>query len=192
VLTVAHRCRPARGERVCGDVAVARHEGGVALVAVVDALGHGPQAAETAELARAFLDSVPLSRSAAEIVLGLHGALRGSRGAAAAVCVSRGEVLECCVVGNVSVRALAARPVVVPNAGVAGYRVPSRLHASSFRMPAGARLVLSSDGVSPQLDLAGSAHLAPDAACEWILERFALSRDDARILIAHAAWEATT
>jgi phosphoserine phosphatase RsbX len=190
VLTIAHRCRPAHGERVCGDVAVARREPGVALLAVVDALGHGPQAAEAAELARAFLDDVPLSRPLADIVLGMHGALRGSRGAAAALCLARDRIFECCVVGNVSVRAHAARPVVVANSGVVGYRVPPRLLSSSFRLPAGARLALSSDGVSSQLVLADTAALAPEAACEWILDRFAIARDDAGILIADTTPEA--
>jgi negative regulator of sigma-B (phosphoserine phosphatase) len=183
VLSVAHRSRPAAGETACGDLAYSRHESGAWLLAVVDALGHGPSAAEAAELARAFLDHASLERTSAQLMLALHDALKGSRGAAAVLLVARDRAFDCCSVGNVSVRAHATRPMVIPNAGIVGFRIPE-MRSTEFEIPAGARIALASDGISGKLDLAASVHLEPERACEWALDRFAIARDDATILIA--------
>ena len=81
-LSVAHRSRPKQGEVANGDAALVREEGGHTLVAVVDALGHGPMAAQAAAEAVRCLSSLPLGTSVEPLVEALHAALRGGRGAA--------------------------------------------------------------------------------------------------------------
>src|SRR5579864_7822141 len=95
-LTWGYASEPRRGESANGDAIVARTDGDATLLAVIDALGHGAGAAEVADVARAWLEAASLGARVEAIVDGLHGALRGSRGAAAMVCVVAGDRLRGC------------------------------------------------------------------------------------------------
>ena len=57
----AARIRPHRAERISGDGATMRWVGDVVLVALVDGLGHGPNAAAIAERAGQVLESVTVA-----------------------------------------------------------------------------------------------------------------------------------
>ena len=54
-VSVAWLSRPREGESVNGDAVIVRRHGDAVLVAVVDALGHGPKAAEVAEASTEWL-----------------------------------------------------------------------------------------------------------------------------------------
>ncbi|WP_461210194.1 SpoIIE family protein phosphatase [Desulfocurvus sp. DL9XJH121] len=69
----------------CGDTGLIAVNGDTCLAALVDVLGHGPEAHEVALLAEDFLAGhadLPLP----ELMRGLHAHLQGSRGCVAALC----------------------------------------------------------------------------------------------------------
>src|SRR4030088_2845955 len=71
----------APGERVSGDLEVVHYydSGGGALIAAIDGIGHGEQAAATARLAASPPPRHPQHDPAA-LLMRCHGALRGTRG----------------------------------------------------------------------------------------------------------------
>ena len=122
-MTVSHVSKPKIGESVNGDAVVVRDEGDVVLLAVIDGLGHGPIAAEAAQVAVATLATQSLKEPMIDVVKTLHDKLRGTRGVAATLCLVRGQDLEACAVGNVQVTSSNASIPLVLSAGVLGMRV---------------------------------------------------------------------
>src|SRR4051812_44517345 len=104
MLTLAHRTMPCIGESANGDAVVARHESNRALLAIVDGLGHGVDAAHAATEAARVLDSWPLADPLADLMQLLHERLRRTRGAAATVCLLHERALTGCTVGNVELQ----------------------------------------------------------------------------------------
>jgi negative regulator of sigma-B (phosphoserine phosphatase) len=181
-LTIAHLTRPCAGEQVNGDAIVVRREPEATLVTVVDALGHGPDAASAAGRATAYLADAPLSGTASEIVDGLHTALGGTRGAAALVCLLRGSVLRTSGIGNVELRSLSGTVGVPLTPGILGRRV-RRLVEYNARLAPGERLALFSDGISARMSLQDHRDLPARAACEEILRCHGRAHDDASVVI---------
>lgn len=185
-LSLFHLCLPKQGETVSGDTVVTRESEGTILLAVIDALGHGPLAAVVADRGREFLLSVPLTHTARSLMEGLHDALRGSRGAAAMCCLVRGARLEGCGVGNVEMRSAVSRIPVVLTPGIVGVRHQT-LRVFEGRLVTGARLLMFSDGVSPRMDVDPYQELPTQGACEALMERYRRSHDDATLLVADVA-----
>lgn len=96
-------CRPAAGELVCGDSWHVAQCGSVLSVLVVDGLGHGPLAAEAADIARDIFAANPLE--APELALaGINRALSGTRGAAVLIVQVdiAAQLVRHCGAGNIS------------------------------------------------------------------------------------------
>jgi phosphoserine phosphatase RsbX len=179
---VASAQRPCPGFDVSGDAAVVRALDGATLFGVVDALGHGPQAAEVADAAVAYLAQVDVRRNIEEIVEGLHLALARTRGAAAGLCLARDEVIDLSIVGNVEVRSVGTSIGVVASPGILGRRV-RKFRYSRSTMRAGDRLVVFSDGLS-RVDLEAVRALTPAEACHDLLQKHGRPSDDATVVIA--------
>lgn len=182
-LSLSHITLPKVGEVASGDTVVVRSEDGVTLLAVIDALGHGPQAAVVADRGREFLEKVPLAGSVLALTEGLHDALRGTRGAAAMCCLLRGGRLEGCGVGNVELRALGARVPIVLTPGILGVQL-HRTRVFEGPLAVGARLLIFSDGVSPRMEFDRFEKLAADHACKSMMDRYRRAHDDATLLVA--------
>src|SRR5919201_5556945 len=73
--------RPVSGEVVSGDAAIVSSVGDRTLVAAVDALGHGPEAARVAATAASILQEFA-GDDVVALVRRCHDGLRGTRGAA--------------------------------------------------------------------------------------------------------------
>jgi negative regulator of sigma-B (phosphoserine phosphatase) len=174
---------PKVGESVNGDAVVVRKDGARQLIAVVDALGHGPGAALAAGVAVEELNVVPLDKGVQAVIERVHIKLHGTRGAAAMVCVWDGERLEGCSVGNVEMRSRGTRVPVMLTPGILGARVRSYRIFDSRLAPSD-RLVIFSDGISSHLSIDDMARLAPSEACRQIMERYRRNHDDATVLVA--------
>lgn len=179
----SHRNRPCRGETRSGDIAIVRAEESCCLLAIIDALGHGPQAADVAEMARTFLDFVPLDQGVAEVMKGLHAALRSSRGAAGTVCLVSGEHVEASGVGNVSLRAYGSPLSVMLTPGILGSRMRT-LRVFRAEVCRGTRLILHSDGIRARFGKEDVERGTPEQACAAIMQGYARLEDDATVLIA--------
>ena len=182
--TVAHISIPKSGEHTNGDaVLVRRTESGHLLLAVIDGLGHGPNAAKPSQLAVNWLQTAALEQPLSVMMQALHTLLRDTRGAAATLCVIRGDVLEGCAVGNVQFSCMNGSVGMVLSSGVLGQRMP-KLRVCEAVLKPGMRIAVFSDGISTKFRLDESRQLRPQQACALAIERHRKKEDDATILIA--------
>ncbi len=151
---------PLKGNTESGDAYLVRHFAGGALVAVIDGLGHGLEAAEAARVAIATLEGRP-----AESVIFLlqqchHHLQEAPRGVVMTLASFNFEdkTLTSAGVGNVEGVLVRANPhavprqeAVVPHRGVVGGRLPA-LRASSHSLTPGDTLLLATDGIRPGFD----------------------------------------
>lgn len=179
---MAHRTLPKQGEFANGDAVVLRIEGEVALVAAIDALGHGEMAEHAAHKAVAFLEAWPLSEDLRDGMQGLHEVLRGSRGAAASVCLLRGQELVFCGVGNVEVRCFGTKAPILLSPGVLGARV-QQFRMCRATLADGSRLVLYSDGISHRAPFEALHPLDPEGLCEELIRNHRKTSDDATAVV---------
>ncbi len=178
-----HRSVPREGEVECGDLAVTRAAEGITLLAVVDALGHGPLAAAAARLAADHLAQAPLERGLLPLMEGLHAALKGSRGAAAMIVLLASDGrLQGCGVGNVELRSIGARVPAVLTPGILGASI-NRLRTFEARVTAGDRLVIFTDGLSSRMELDRLRGLTPGQACDALMARYRRTHDDSTVLV---------
>jgi phosphoserine phosphatase RsbX len=180
---IAHASSPCAGQSVSGDCIVMRSFASGLMVAVVDALGHGPKAAAVAESARACLESLALPPRAgsAGVIEELHATLRETRGAAAMVCLLDGPVLDGAGVGNVELRAVGAPLPIVLSPGILGIQV-RRIRSFSGRLTPGSRLFVFSDGISRNAPFAALARLDAEQACQTLLREHRHAHDDASVV----------
>ena len=185
---IATRCR--LGEEMSGDLAVVRLVPGGALVAGIDGLGHGSEAARAARKAGAVMRERP-SRDLVWLVQRCHSALRGTRGAAISLAfVSAFDSNMTWVgVGNVEGRVLSGDPAsarpkgsLVLGRGVPGHELPA-VRAATIAMQPGDVLLLATDGVDPgfadSLELSGSSQ----TISERILADHWKTSDDALVIV---------
>jgi phosphoserine phosphatase RsbX len=169
-----------------GDVhVVTPFEGGVVL-AVIDGLGHGREAAAAARLAAQTLNAEP-DRSPAEHIARCHTALRGTRGAAMlVVSVSyRSATASWAGVGNVEGWRLTGsqREAMISRAGVVGYQITTPTERTALLRPDDL-LVLASDGISTGFCETLTPAADIDGLASEILSGYARSNDDALVLVA--------
>jgi phosphoserine phosphatase RsbX len=190
--------RPLPGEELSGDAHVVQSFPDGVLVAVVDGLGHGSEAAEAASAATAILtehaDEPPVS-----LVKRCHEGLIGTRGVAMSVAVlSRGgPTMSWLGVGNVeaslfrsSQGSRAVRDSLILRGGVVGYRLPP-LQPSLVTVGPGDVLVVATDGIG-SYSLDGMAVVEPATKiAKSILARCARETDDALVLVARCRGEAS-
>jgi phosphoserine phosphatase RsbX len=175
---------------VSGDRHLVAPFPGGALVALVDGLGHGPEAAEAATAAIELMAGRP-SEPVLELIARCHERLRSTRGAVMTLVsydVAAG-LLSWVAVGNVEallVRgdpAAGPRDAAIPRGGVVGANLPP-LNARTVPAGPGDTLVMASDGIAS--DFTGSL-VTPDAApqvlADLILARHRKPNDDALVLV---------
>jgi phosphoserine phosphatase RsbX len=178
-----HRSVPRQDELECGDIAVVRAAAEATLVAVIDALGHGPFAATAARIAADHLATAPLDRGVQSVMESLHISLRGSRGAAAMICILTADGrLEGCGIGNVELRAIGSRVPVLLTPGVLGTSI-KRMRTFEARLAPGDRLVIFTDGLSSRMDLDRVRGLPPGEACDVLMAQYRRTHDDSTVLV---------
>jgi phosphoserine phosphatase RsbX len=183
-LRAAQVSLPMQGEIKNGDAALIRElQDGHYLLAVIDGLGHGPDAAAASLAGVELLQELSSTSNVDSAMQDLHRHLRGTRGAAGTLCIIKGEEMEACAVGNVALMSVNCNVPLVLSAGVLGHQV-TKFRISSSRLKPGARLALLSDGVSTRFRLEEFRQFEPQAACEEIMTRFRRKHDDATVLIA--------
>lgn len=184
---LATRCR--RGEATSGDLAVVALLPEGALIAAIDGLGHGGEAARAARQAGEVVRKQP-SQDLVRLVERCHGALRQTRGAAislAFVCPSKGT-MTWVGIGSVEGRVLSGDPSATRpkgslalGSGVPGHELP-RLRPAALEVRPGDVLVLATDGIeasfADSLDISGS----PQTISERILAANWKPTDDALVV----------
>ncbi len=182
-LEYASRVRPCMGERVSGDTVVIRPLEHGLFVAIVDVLGHGPEAHELTTVIEAFLGRYATHR-VANVMTSLHQHLKGTRGAAAGFCAidHRSGRLTYVGVGNTAIRRFGATETrLVSQDGVVGYTLRT-LRPQTLALAGGDVVVLYTDGVSDRFtagDYPSVVHHATEEVADNIVERFGKDHDDA-------------
>jgi negative regulator of sigma-B (phosphoserine phosphatase) len=187
---------PKEGQPVSGD-AVFIHDGQnidggkrQVLVAVIDGLGTGEEAAEASSRA---VDCIKqnLDRPLSTLISQAHQALHGTRGVVMTVMrvdLDAGRV-SFMGVGNVGVRSrCAANAHPVSMNGIVGYRLPT-LKEFSYNYTPGDLFVLFSDGISNYLSLDDREislvdfRGEPQGLAETIAAQYGRSQDDVTVVV---------
>jgi negative regulator of sigma-B (phosphoserine phosphatase) len=162
-----------------------------ALVAVIDGLGHGPEASEVARLAADILLAEP-TLPIKELIARCHEGLRGTRGAVMSLAAldTRASTIDWFGVGNVEGLLFQTNPAgrrsyqaIRARGGVLGYRLPPT-PVATLPILAGDTLVLTSDGIRDGFSSELPLTWAPQAIADWLLQRYGLDTDDALALVA--------
>jgi anti-sigma regulatory factor (Ser/Thr protein kinase) len=179
---------PFPGEPVSGDAWDVANTGPRALVLAVDGLGHGAYAADAAAAAVAVFRA-NTTAGPADVLARIHQALRATRGAAVAVAeVDRAAgLVRFAGVGNIGGTILAgtAARSLVSHYGTAGHDA-RRIHEFTYPWPAGAALVLHSDGITSRWTLdryPGLAARHPALMAGVLYRDFRRGRDDASVVV---------
>jgi hypothetical protein len=184
--------RPMPGEKRSGDAATVQTTSSRCVLAVIDGLGHGEEAAIAADMATAIVE-----RNRGEPLIPLlllaHEHLIESRGVAATMAIVDGETgrLDWLGVGNVNGVVLHADESAKPRTrgvflhrGVLGYLLPTLHVPEPVQLADGDFLVLATDGVRGDLTAALHPELPIDRLAENILADQATPDDDALVLVA--------
>ena len=186
-LTAGVICTQKSGEDVCGDSWAVLQGRGRIIVLVVDGLGHGFEAATAARAAietvqaKAHLDAVNLMDA-------MHGALRPTRGAAAAIAMlqPQSELCTFCGIGNISasIRSNGASRSMVSQNGTLGHSV-RKIQDFQYPFAKGALLLMHSDGLATHWDLAaypGIEMRHPAMVAAALYRDHSRGRDDLTVL----------
>jgi phosphoserine phosphatase RsbX len=184
---VASRCRS--GELLSGDLAVVELLQDGALVAAVDGLGHGREAARAAQAAASVVRE-DAGRDLVALVGRCHEAMAGTRGAA--ISLAYVSTLDSTVtwlgVGNVEGRVLngdlskrGPRESLALHNGVPGHQLPD-IASVTLNIAAGDVLILATDGVAAGFADSLSAYGSAQAMSERIMADHGGFADDALVL----------
>ncbi len=179
------------GQPVSGDRFVVASFGPGVLVAGIDGLGHGDEAAAAAHLAADILERSP-HESVIALVRRCHEQLRSTRGVvmSLATFTTLDETMTWIGVGNVEGRLKRAAGDVTPpsefllqRAGVVGSQLPM-LQAAVLPVSPGDTLLFATDGVALPTALEVVADERPQALADRILAKQRKGTDDALVLVA--------
>jgi negative regulator of sigma-B (phosphoserine phosphatase) len=179
------------GQSSSGDahVVCARPDG--VLVAVVDGLGHGPEAAAAADKAAATI-SRHSDQSVISLIRTCHKALIGTRGVAMSMAYFNAldDTLTWLAIGNVEgvlmrgdPKARPQRESIVMRGGVIGYELPVVRAAVTVVAP-GDLLVFATDGVESSFTDQLGVSRPPQRLADQILAEHGKGTDDALVFVA--------
>lgn len=183
LLEHSSRIRPCRGERQSGDAVVIRSLEQGLFVAIVDVLGHGPEAHELTHVIDAYLARYG-SSDVSGLMTRLHQHLKGSRGAAVGLCAIDATTgrIDYAGIGNTTLRRFGKTETrLISQDGVIGQNMRTPLH-QTLQLEPGDLLVLYTDGVSDRFtseDYPGVLHHPPEEVASNIVQRFGKDYDDA-------------
>jgi serine phosphatase RsbU (regulator of sigma subunit) len=191
-VVVAGASRPYPGEPRNGDAWQVDWHASQCRIAVVDGLGHGPEAAlASSEALRALAARPQLSPE--EGLRVCHAALRATRGAAISIAAIDTEAsrLTFAGVGNAEACLLldGTWQRLIAYRGIVGATLP-RLRTFTFQLTPGWSLAMFTDGVRSRFQfdaLPLAADQEPQTFASESLENWARESDDATIVIARPA-----
>jgi negative regulator of sigma-B (phosphoserine phosphatase) len=181
---------PLKGQDVSGDSYLIKPLPDGILVAVVDGLGHGYEAAEASKIAVSTLDAYA-SEPLIQLVRRCHEALKGTRGVVMSIAKlnSSDKTLVWVGVGNIEVLLLKAdgkpkisRERLLLRGGTLGYQLPP-LRESVIPFMPGDTLIFVTDGIRGSFEEGIKPGDKPQAIADNIMEKFNKGTDDALVLV---------
>lgn len=182
-------CMPVKGESVCGDAWSMKSTGESCLVMLVDGLGHGPQAAEAAQLAVTVFQGSAQHRPG-ELLLTISKALGATRGAAVGIAeIALGQQkIYYSGIGNISAAVFGEDKYfnLISHNGIVGME-PTLIREFEYTWPEIGFLVMHSDGLAPNWSLdqyPGLSQKHPTLIAGALFRDYRIIRDDCCILVA--------
>jgi hypothetical protein len=179
------------GESAIGDAHVVVPTAAGMLVAVIDGLGHGAEAARQAELASGIVrrhpdDPLPV------LVQRCHDALTGQRGVVMSLAsfsvadrtmawVGIGDVAGVLVFQDPAVEP--RRTALIHRGGIVGVRLP-QFRPWVIPLADGDTLIFATDGLRSEFETALPIAGPPQAVADDLMDRFRKASDDALVLVA--------
>ncbi|KUI96660.1 SpoIIE family protein phosphatase [Vibrio sp. MEBiC08052] len=185
------RCIPCLGESESGDGLLVRENDAGLMVAIIDVLGHGPEAARLAREMEGYLDgcfNTQLSDQLPQLLEQMHDYFRGSLGAAVTL-VSFDIQTRCFQgvgVGNTLMRKCGDDWIsYFAQPGVVGEMIPT-LNVFQGLFGNNERFLLTTDGIKENLDLR-QCHFVqyrplPQFA-SFLVEHFGKPHDDITVMV---------
>ena len=186
VVGIAERTLP--GQTISGDAHVIIPFSQGLLVAVIDGLGHGPEAAIASKAAADTLVECA-DQNVIPVIKQCHEHLHGTRGVVMSIASFNAEenTMTWLAVGNVEGYVIRAdpsnrdRPCILMRSGVVGHSLPP-LRADTIRINSGDTLVMATDGIKGSFSSALNSNASPQIIADNIMNRFARETDDALII----------
>jgi len=185
---------PLPGQSESGDLCLIKRLGKGTLLAVVDGLGHGQDAASAAHAAVGALDRYS-REPLADLVRRCHDAMVGLRGVVLGLAYldPQAATLTWLGVGNVGGVLLRAdlgnrpsRVALVPNAGFIGAEA-TRPTTRSVPLALGDTVILFSDGIKDGFADSLVLSNTPQEIADFVITRHLKGNDDALVLVARYA-----
>jgi anti-sigma regulatory factor (Ser/Thr protein kinase) len=181
--------RPHPHEQVNGDAYCIARRAHRTLLAVIDGLGHGQGAKESADVTLDVLGEW-MGERPDELLLDVHDALRSTRGAVVGITVidHDAEVFQYAGVGNISVRVFGTpeRATPISANGTLGLRLGT-VRLWQHHWTEGATVLMMSDGLSESWDIhsyPGLLKHSPQLMAGILMRDYARNEDDATVLVA--------
>lgn len=181
--------RPLPGQRYNGDAYFIKRYEDKVIFAVIDGLGHGPDAHEAAQVAVYCLENY-YRRPFTEIFQLCHKRLKKTRGAAMSLCRVnlKAKVMTHAGIGNVQTRVYSSE--VSPPApfcinGTLGV-VMRTVRVDDYPLPENCIIIMFSDGISGRFSpdsFPGLLSLKPQGLAKRIMDNHARDNDDATIMV---------
>ena len=175
--------RSCHGEYLSGDAVVIRPLEHGLFVAIVDVLGHGPEAHELTHVIEAYLARYGTS-DVSGLMTRLHQHLKGTRGAVVGLCAIDAATgrINYAGIGNTVMRRFGkAETRLVSQDGILGQNMRTPL-PQTLQLAPGDMVVLYTDGVSDRFtsdDYPGVLRHTPKEVASNIVQRFGKDHDDA-------------
>lgn len=176
------------GQGECGDLYLVEPYADGVLLAVVDGIGHGAEAAKVAKIAMAILKDRPRDLPST-LVRACHENLRATRGAVLGLAAFNAVTQTMCWtgVGNVegklfSADRQAAPKTLLSSPGTLGHGTVE-VRPTEIPIHIGDTLILATDGVRNDFYLGLNLNQSPRDIADHILARSARRTDDALVLV---------
>lgn len=182
---------PLPGQTASGDRHVVKPFSHGVLVAAIDGLGHGGEAAFAAQIAVTTLETFS-HESLIPLLKRCHEMLRATRGVVMSLAAfnPRDETMTWLGVGNVEGILVRADPDANPRrealllrGGVVGGQLPD-LRGSIFTVAPGDTLMLATDGIRPEFADTANTIGEPQQIADHILAEYGKGTDDALVVVA--------
>ncbi len=171
----------------CGDTGLIKEFDNKVFIAIVDVLGHGNEAYKLAVICHDFLEK-NYRNDLIETMRALHEYIKGSRGAAAGLCLldTNAGILKYVGVGNITARKFGLNRVrLVSTNGIVGYAIKT-LKEETMKLNDGDVFVLYTDGVQEHFELGDYPEILRDEAktiATHIIQQFGKDEDDATCIV---------
>jgi serine phosphatase RsbU (regulator of sigma subunit) len=177
---------------VNGDAYAVHWVGAVCRLAVIDGLGHGPQAAAASACAVSVLDRYP-ELDPAEALRRCHTAMLGTRGASMSIArldLANGDLVYAGI-GNIEAHLWqnGRHERLIAYRGIVGSAIRT-IRPFTLQLAEAWTFLMHSDGISARADIEALGLCEPwepAALAQGVLERYARQHDDAMALVALVA-----